>query len=292
MLQKVNRRIGTILDAVANRFFLPPCHSFVSFFTWLRAKCFLYWLFHNQFLPTNHVVLRNFLRNQFGSVADYSFTFHMKPGTVYFRVSKHFPQFYVGMTQSTITDREQTRRRKFLQFSTDPLVHVEPAIRFWFATRSFHRFTPIAVSHSNCFLTLLHQEASLIAFLKPGLNAPFVNFKFLKGACTGSVFAPKFTGTVQSHRLWKKVRRRFFGHHVSLFTAQSDTSRSLRLLVHLGARSFQSFRTNCLLRRPAVSSATILGLLRHCHFLSSPSGNVPLIFSRKRFYAEGLSLHV
>ena len=91
--------------------------------------------------------------------------------SVYLRVDIFSKKYYIGMSESTVIDRESSRRRKFRQKAH---AFIEPAIRYWRSTGTFYQFVCIPLAACTDKHAALTMEHSLIHQLQPPLNMPFI----------------------------------------------------------------------------------------------------------------------
>ena len=94
------------------------------------------------------------------------------PAVAYVRLSLRLSKSYAGCTSAGIFEREGTRWRAFKQRSRG---NVEPAIRWWKKTRSYHEFCPIIWACCGSKEEALVEEARMIDIRKNELSAPYVH---------------------------------------------------------------------------------------------------------------------
>ena len=118
------------------------------------------------------------LLTQFQMDTDYTWEWHDMKGVVYVRVgltpSLKSAEIYIGSTSSTVSAREASRRRKYIQRCRNKLAFYELAIKVWHRKRSFYQGVTLVLSQVAELPDRLATETALIRSFRPDLNHPFV----------------------------------------------------------------------------------------------------------------------
>ena len=70
----------------------------------------------------------------------FSWTWWTQTSVIYMRLDLWDADFYIGATEHSVFDREQSRMRKFRQLGNQQLAYFEPALKVWFHLNNFYRF--------------------------------------------------------------------------------------------------------------------------------------------------------
>ena len=69
----------------------------------------------------------------------FSWTWWTQTSVIYMRLDLWDADFYIGATEHSVLDREQSRMRKFRQLGNQQLAYFEPALKVWFHLNNFYR---------------------------------------------------------------------------------------------------------------------------------------------------------
>ena len=119
------------------------------------------------------------LLTQFQVDRDYTWEWHDMKGVVYMRLGLHpswrSAEIYIGSTSATVSVREASRRRKYIQRCHNKLAFYEPAIKVWHRKRNFYHGVTLVLCQVAELPDRLATETALIRSLRPDLNHPFVS---------------------------------------------------------------------------------------------------------------------
>ena len=199
---------------------------------------------------------------------------------VYVKMNLDTNHSYIGMTTVGTKKREQSRKQKSNQVKNGKFVSCEPAIRFWQATQTSHRYIPLIIKTGTSKTWALATEAKYITKWKPSLNTPFIN-QFFKQSSEGRTKSFSFKQQLYKasfKRLWQKVRRRMktlqqpwrdntFQPELYHNTAEFNAWITLFKLSQQNLDRYLTIRT---LRSKTTSDTSLYALWRQAQHLEEP----------------------
>ena len=217
----------------------------------------------------------------------YTWTRFNQNHVIYIKVSKESLHTYIGMTIKGMAEREDSRKRKYLQLTHDKFINCEPAIRFWYHTKTYHRFIPIVIATANSKTLTLAKESFFIEHWQPSLNVPFIGkFEQTNNEGKRKVFTfPKtqFKSKTTFTKLWRKLRTRMAAkekpwrnnllENPDIKEDKTNYNNKLQTwicLFRLTQCNLNRFLTQKFLRGPNTADETLYALWRQTQYMEEP----------------------
>jgi hypothetical protein len=103
-----------------------------------------------------------------------TWTWWMQTSLVYMRVDLITADFYIGATEHSVFDREQSRVRKYRQLCNQQSAYFEPALKIWFHLNMFYQFASFPLQHANSD-QLSALETAFQTTYRPQYNWPWIS---------------------------------------------------------------------------------------------------------------------
>ena len=101
----------------------------------------------------------------------FSWTWWTQTSVIYMRLDLRDADFYIGATEHSVFDREQSRMRKYCQLCNQQLTYFEPALKVWFHLNNFYRFGCFPLRRESLD-TLYAIETAFQTMYRPQYNWP------------------------------------------------------------------------------------------------------------------------
>ena len=205
--------------------------------------------------------------------ASFSWHWWLQPEIVYMRISVN-GDFYIGSTEGSVFDREQTRMRKFRQLCSNQLAYFEPALKLWHRLDNFFDFAIFPISHEpNDTVGLLSREQAFQQTFRPMYNWPWITPQLKKWKVGKQRYEP--TSLTPSCQHGQKLVRRYLkrkrGDQCPIYSQCVDKhTRIFHLLYLLGSDTMMKFECSKLLRSTKADTDYVFLMYRLSRNMTEP----------------------
>ena len=182
----------------------------------------------------------------------------------YLRVSRKHTKAYVGATKTNMIIRDAARRRKH---SLRTCYNVEPSIRWWKQTRSYHQFCSIVVQTFPTTTAAFQLETAIQKMRQPDLNAPQI-WRHMRAKrhtlpkVAQAIVFPKTTGSSLTRLNWiQQIPTRW---------SATNTQRIWMILGELSQKGQESGEIMRQLMAPHIQSEDIYALVKQASTVDEP----------------------
>lgn len=191
---------------------------------------------------------------------------------VYMRLDLMYSEFYIGATEATVFDREQSRTRKFRQLIGNQLAYYEPALKLWYRLDNFYRFACFPIKSCSTD-TLFAAETAYQRLLRPQYNWPWINPMLKRHRIGRQKFGPALTRPYleRGRKFCRRYLKRSSARQMCILgRAYHSTEQIYNLLHRLGSDTIEKFHVSRLLRSGQSDTRFIFLLWRLSHQLGEP----------------------
>ena len=202
----------------------------------------------------------------------FSWTWWTQTSVIYMRLDLWDADFYIGATEHSVFDREQSRMRKFRQLGNQQLAYFEPALKVWFHLNNFYRFGCFPLQQQNLD-KLYAMETAFQTTYRPKYNWPWIKpflqkFHIGKQRFGPSVSKPFLEKTRKFCRRY--LKRTATNQRCVLGLRFHSADRIYTLLTRLGSDTIEKFHVSKLLRSSQTDIQYLFLLWRLSHQLGEP----------------------
>ena len=154
--------------------------------------------------------------------------------------------FYIGSTEHSVFDREQSKIRKYGQFQANQVEFYEQALKLWHRLQNLFEFCTFLVwIHPHDGTTLLTKEQLFQQTFRPICNWPWIHPVLKRKWTIGKqLFGPKLKvpDCIPGRKMVRKFRKRHRGQLFCTLSQQLDNNIKIyKFLYALGSNSRQKF---------------------------------------------------